>query len=605
MRALRPLLVVGLAFAGLAAQSWRRWSDPVVDFGAEVYLPWRLVDGDRLYAEIAYRNGPLSPHVNALWFRLFGASVQTLALCNLALLAALCFLAWRLFAPLGRLGRTLVCLTLLVGFGFAHFIPNANYNWVLPYQHSQTHGVLLGFALIAALGAALRTGALRAWAAAGVCLGLAFLTKAELFVPAAAAAATGAVLALLGPRTARPARGPGVLAAAALVPPLAAFALLAARLPADTALRGVLGNWPYLRAGLLADPFYSTGSGLDDPLGNTLAAAWSFAVLVLALGAAVAVDRALAGRPRRRELGLALAAALFAGLALLGPRVPWFAAARGLPAASALGGAALALAWLRAGDDGPLRARLAPLVVFAVYSLALLGKMLLHARFGHYGFALAMPATLLLAAGAVEGTAAVARRRHGGGEVAQALGVALVAAALLGLWRHSTAYYAREDYVLGQGADAIVVERERGAPVAGALRSLEELAPPEATLLALPEGLSLNYWLRLRDPSRYWLFIPAEFEAVGGEETMLADVRAHPPDFVALVDRSHAGFGVGPFGSDPRNGRRLLEFVRSEYEVVRQIGSEPFRGQGFGITLLRRRPPPAAAQTPPPVQTSP
>jgi hypothetical protein len=70
---------------------------------------------------------------------------------------------------------------------------------------------------------------------------------------------------------------------------------------------------------------------------------------------------------------------------------------------------------------------------------------------------------------------------------------------------------------------------------------------------------------------------------------MLADVRAHPPDFVALVDRPHGGFGVGPFGRDPRNGLLLAEFVGSEYEVVRQIGEEPFRGQGFGITLLRRR----------------
>jgi hypothetical protein len=593
----RWVLVVGTVFAVLTAQGWRRWTDPVIDFGAELYVPWRLSLGDSLYAEIAYRNGPLSPFVNALWFRLFGVSVDTLVFCNLALLAVLCLLTWRLFAPAGRLAQTLVCVTLLVGFGFANFTGIANYNWVTPYQHSQTHGVLLGFTMIATLGAALRFGSPGSWAAAGACLGFTFLTKSELFVPAAAAAATAAALALAGPRTARPARGLAVFASAALVPPLVAFALLvlAAQLPAELAQGGLLGNWRYLGAGLLADRFYLKGSGLDDPAGNALAAARSLAAVALALGATLAVDRALVRSPRRRELGFAFGALLVAVLALAGARVPWFAAARALPATSALGAAALAFAWLRARGNVARRAQLAPLVIFAVYALALLGKMPLAARFGHYGFALAMPATLLLAAGAVEGTAWLARRSFGGGEVARTLGVALVVAALLGLWRQSNALYARKDFIVGTGGDAIVVDRERGAPLAEALQRLEELASPQATLLVLPEGLSLNYWLRLRNPSRYWLFIPAEFDAAGGEDVMLADVRAHPPDFVALVDRPHGEFGVGPFGADPRNGQRLMDFVRAEYDVVQQFGDVPFRDQGFGITILRRRAPGTAA----------
>jgi hypothetical protein len=248
-------------------------------------------------------------------------------------------------------------------------------------------------------------------------------------------------------------------------------------------------------------------------------------------------------------------------------------------------------------------ARLATLVVLAVYAFLLLGKMLLHARFGHYGFTLALPATLLLVVGAVAGTPALAARRGGSGEIARILAAALVAAALVGLWRHSLGHYARRDYVLAAGADAVVVERERGEPLAEALRRIDVMTPPGATLLALPEGLSLNYWLRRRTPSRFWLFLPTELDAVG-EDAVLADLRAELPDVVALVDRSY-GAAIAPFGRDGRSGARIAALVQREYEPLAQIGPEPFRGKGFGITLLARRAGPDAAQRPPPAQTSP
>jgi hypothetical protein len=552
----------------------------VIDFGAELYLPWRLLEGDLLYAEIAYRNGPLSPWLNALWFRLFGVGVDTLVVCNLALVALLCAIAWRLLAPTGRLAQTAGTLALLVAFAFAHYARIANYNYVTPYQHAQTHGLVFGFAELAALCAALRSGALGAWAAAGVCLGLTFLTKAELFVPAAAAAGVALLLARGGSRRSRV-----VFGAAALAPPLVAFALLAGSLPATVAFDGVLGNWRYLDKGLLGDPFYRKGSGFDDPLSSALRAGRSLGWLALALAAFLALDRALARFQGRRPLAVGLGLALFAACAWSG--VPWFEAARALPATSALAALVLGALWWRARDE-ERRARLVPLLLLAVYSLALLGKMILAARFGHYGFVLAMPATLLLVALLVGGIPALGRS-FGGGALARALGAALVAAALVGLWRQSEAHYARKDFSLCAGRDAIVVERARGAAVAEALGALEELMPANATLLVLPEGLSLNYWLRRRNPSRYWLFLPAEFEASGGEVVMLDDVVAHPPDFVALVDRPHREFGVGPFGRDQRNGARIMEFVRAGYEVVRQIGAEPFADRGFGISLLRRR----------------
>ena len=75
-------------FLTLAAWSWRKWPDPIVDFGRELYVPWQITRGRVLYRDIASLFGPLSPYVNAFWFRVFGVSLTTLVVCNLAIFSA-------------------------------------------------------------------------------------------------------------------------------------------------------------------------------------------------------------------------------------------------------------------------------------------------------------------------------------------------------------------------------------------------------------------------------------------------------------------------------------------------------------------------------------
>ena len=93
--------------------------------------------------------------------------------------------------------------------------------------------------------------------------------------------------------------------------------------------------------------------------------------------------------------------------------------------------------------------------------------------------------------------------------------------------------YAPKDFVVGEGSDAIVVENPahdpRGQVVSATLQKLEEIMHPGATLLALPEGASLNYWLRRTNPTRYNLFLPEEIDAFGGDELLAAAISAPTP----------------------------------------------------------------------------
>ena len=179
--------------------TWGKWTDVTIDFGRELYVPWQLSEGKVLYQDIAYRNGPLSQFWNSFLFRTFGVSLRTLVWFNLAVLAVICGLLFRLFRiACGSTTATLVCLYFITVFAFGQYTGVANYNYVTPYQHYQTHGVLLTLLMINALVAALDRRLLPNTAIAGFLLGLLFLTKVELFVPAAAAAGVGLAVLMIG-----------------------------------------------------------------------------------------------------------------------------------------------------------------------------------------------------------------------------------------------------------------------------------------------------------------------------------------------------------------------------------------------------------------------
>jgi hypothetical protein len=425
--------LLAAAFVLLTGWSWRKWTDVQIDFGNELYIPWQLASGKVLYRDIAHRNGPLSHYVNALWFLLFGVSLRTLVICNLAVLAALCAMTYRVFRDAcGRLTATSVCLVLLCVFAFSQYVGIANYNYVTPYQHAQTHGLTLSLAMLLAFTAYFRRRTLRWCALAGACLGLVLLTKAELALPAAAAAATGwfwivASEPVDGRRSLR--RGL-VFAAAALLPAAAAFALLAREMPAAVAWGGVLGNWGHLGGDLLADRFYARGAGLDDVGGNLSRALCMFAAVAGLAGVAVLLDRLLPVQRARAIWSAAAGIAVFAVLAAARDRVPWLELPRALPLATVAAGVFLAIGCWRLRDQLETLARWAPLSLWSVWALVLLGKMLLHARIHHYGFALAMPATLLLVATFVYALPAGLRAR-GRGDLVRAVGLASVAAAVL------------------------------------------------------------------------------------------------------------------------------------------------------------------------------
>jgi hypothetical protein len=578
-------IAVGLS---MLAWTWGTWPDVLVDFGGELYVPWRLAQGDVLYRDVAYFTGPLSPYFNAALFRVFGASLSTLVFANLAVLAGIAVLLHGLIERIaGAIAAAAALVVFLTLFAFAQLEFLGNSNYVCPYSHEATHGALLALAALAALARWLE-GRRVVWAAAiGLCVGLAFLTKVEVFLAVAAAAGLGLSLGFLADRRGL-ARAAMTVSACALIPVAAAFAALCTAMDPAGALRGTLGGWPYVvEERITSLAFYRWVMGTDHPeqnLGKLLA--WTGRWLAVFAPAAVAALawRGRATKPGAFVAGLAGAAVAAAVLLALRPSPEgWIEAGRPLPLfALACLAVAFVAAW-RTRDDPRDRDRAVLAAGFALYALVLLSKIGLHARINMYGFALAMPSTMLLVAALVGWIPGRIERAGGLGAIFRGFALGALAVAVFAHLSIMETFVSRKTVRVGEGKDAFLADG-RGAYVNAAVAAVKKKLAPGDTLAALPEGVMINYLVRAKAPARYINYMPPEL-LMFGEDAILADFRRSPPDFVAIVHKSTAEYGLPWFGVD--YGARLMAFVREKYATGPLIGGEPLRPEtSFGVRLL-------------------
>jgi 4-amino-4-deoxy-L-arabinose transferase-like glycosyltransferase len=563
----------------------------VVDFGQQLYTAWQLSQGKALYRDVAFYNGPLSQYANAAWFRLFGVSLRTLVLANLAIGGVLTVLLHAVLRrAASRRSAAAGCLVFVLLFAFAGFTQTGNYNYLCPYSHEMTHGVLLSLLSLLGVWGYGRFG-LRALAGAGLALGLAFLTKAEVFVAAAAGSASALALTIW---TERPARGralamAGWFVGAAAVPPAAAWALLCLAMPASRALAGTLGSWVVVSDPLLrGQPFFQdlTGlSNLPENLALLLRYAGCYAAVLVPAGLIAFVVR------RRRRWRAWAALGVFCATAALLTRLTgpldWVQAARPLPLLMLAAGIVLLLRVARCRRDPEARRRALRQASLVILALALLSKMILAVWIGHYGFVLAMPASLVLVVLLLEWLPAAVSRMGGEGAVPAAAGAGMLLAAVVALLSMQGQRLKEKTCEVMPGTADAFRSGPIGQYINDFVTDFSARASPGQTLAVLPEGAMLNFLCRRESPVPYANYLPLEV-ALWGEPAILQALQSHPPDWIALTNRSTAEYGLPWFSRD--YGVRLGQWIARNYARERSIGGPLLQDRGFGILLLMRVP---------------
>ena len=589
---LAVLSVIGLA---MLSWSWLTWPDVFIDFGSELYTAWQMTAGKNLYLDVLSECGPLSTYLNALFFQLFGVGLHTLVYCNLAILAGIVFLLHRILAGISdRFTATISCAVFLTLFAFNQYIECGNYNYVCPYRHEMTHGIFLSLLALFCLFSFLQKQKLCWLAGSGFFLGLVLLTKTEISMPAVAACGIGWVLSKW---TEEPQGRPRLknlllFLAAAAVPPLVAFFLLSLKMPAPKALLGVLGSWPYaLHPAFSGSPYFQFGLGFDHPLANlTKMLAWSAGYGVLF--APLAMLCLVRDRFHQRSVQ---AAVLFVGVVLgvwfwRREWIEWLEMARPLPLAMLALGAVSFAQFLRLRRRNQISPRFILRGMMIVFSFLLLGKMILNTRIYHYGFALAMPASLLLVTAITGWLPSRLDRRGGDGILFRALALALISAFIIAHFQFTQFWFGRKIFLVSRNSDSFYAEMSRGAPFDAAVEEIKKRLSPGETLASYPNALMLNYLTRRANPSLYTAIMPHELQYFG-EEKILESLRRRPPDYIALVHEGTSLWGARFFGQD--YAVQIDTWITGHYQRVALFGEMPFQSNQFGVLLLKLKKSPA------------
>ena len=584
------LAVVVVAFVAMAAASWRKWPDVLVDFGLQLYLPWRIDHGAVLYRDLHYlAGGPLSQYFNALLFKFFGVSFHTLIFANLALTAALLVLIYRRFlAAADRWTATTICLGIVLVFAFGEYQVVGNYNYIAPYSHELFHGLVLSILAIALLSDWIDKQRIRYVLAAGFCFGLVFLTKPEIFLALAAGVIAAFVLFQVT-------RG------------LGNFSIKSAAAFLAAAVISVLGFFLYfLRVEGWRDSLYSTAFAWA-PLWQTPVAQNHFYLWCTGLDAPVFHLRQMAIQFFCVALLVALYARLFQrGTGLGSKRTTWLVLV--IPLLAAAGW----FDWLNCGASLPLLVLAACLLLWgnyktlsaeremtfpllwSVFGLVLLAKLGLFSRIWHYGFALAMPAAVMAIYLLFWLLPVLLEKKYDVELRPFRLAVWLVLLIGFGiLVRDSETWYVTKTFAVGRGGDRIFAFDPQlnpaGAGVRLGLAWIEKNVPSNGTLAVLPEGTIINYLSRRVNPTPCLDWSPTMLTAFG-QANMTAAFEKNPPDYIFLVTRDTSEFGVGPFGYSPGYGVELMQWIGKNYQPVYLIGHEPLQTGLFGIEVLRHIP---------------
>lgn len=579
--AIAPWLAYSVMAAVMLKWTWLGWADPIVDFGVEIYSAWQISTGAHLYRDIAYHFGPLSAYWNGLWFSIFGPSYHLLFLLNFLVAGAVFFLLHRILSTIANPFAVFVALSIFILlFLCPQYVGIGNENFMAPYRHGITHGFLCSLAALWMAYRWMQNGRAINAILVGIFLGLACLAKPEVAIPGLGATATVFLARIWSQHRVSRRDAIAVLAAAlgVALPILALWLFLSAHMSHHVAWDGIIRPWRDVAQSMPRLLVYHQWvMGVDHPLRNSIRMLKWCALYAAIFSVPMAADKWL---PRKSALGVSILLGLGLTCAAFLIHFEWQEFARPLPLLMAVG-IVLFTRQVARQKNAKDTLRLA----FLMFALLTLLKMILNVQIYHYGFVLALPATLGGIVMILDWIPSHLKQNK--------IGVHLVALFLLGIIAsyhliRMVPFQRAKSVWAGQGGNLICMNTYKGPAVAQFLLRADSFIPPGATLAVMPEGAALNFLMKLTNSTPFTSLEPTTM-ALEQELRMLTAYQNNPPDFIVLAHNDYSVFNLRFFGQDYAQSFRL--WIEKHYQPILLVGNTyPFQGDEYSILLLKRQP---------------
>jgi hypothetical protein len=584
--------------------SWRKWPDPIVDSGPQLYALWQVSEGAQPYHDFLWNYGPFSLCLNAALFKMFGPGLMVLVAANLVFYALIfamgywaCRMAW------GRLGAFAAMAVFVSVFSFSHLLGVGNYNFVTPYAAEASHGIALMLATVLILGKWCRN---KSWKLAfllGLCGGLATVMKPEFML--AGAVLGMAAIVLRWRHGLRLSLAEILCIAFGIVLPTLGFTLWFARgEPFTQAFIDASQAWwlvlvAHMGEGNIQQVHFI---GFDHPSANiwkeVIWCTGAIGVMAVLWLMGRVVNRARVASNYIWDAIVLLV--LFGAVVVECVRNPeWFAAVNKgwisvgwcLPGLIAIIFVMVVIRITRGWWASPqMTERNVMALLLVLLAGTMLARMFLFPRIYHFGFFQAALAAMVVSAAMVSELP----RWTGEGAVGRFV-TAAVCLLVLGwccgaIAAKSNAIRADQTEAVGQGPDRFYTTTRMidgtGALVNWAAVRMSS-TPTNAEVLVLPEGAMINYLSRRKSPNSTMLR--------ESEEKFVEQLRRNPPEYVVLISREVKEFGLTRYGARGNPGEYLVPWVGENYKSVEWVGGDPLDpdAQVGGVILRLKKDLPA------------
>jgi hypothetical protein len=544
-----PLAIAIVLGAILFAVARQRSLEPIIDTGRDLYIPGAILDGKKLYRDLIYYYPPLVPYLLTLLTAVIGRSLAAYSFIGAATAAVAGFTLYgaaKLVA--GRLAA-FVALLFFAGLNFTCAIGYGS-NFLFPYAHEATFGVVFLLLTIFFLLRYTFEAASRANGSAVVLFSLlASWCKIEL----AAIVAVAIIAAVVVHRF--PRRYAFAYAGAMLLCVSAASLFFADAPPTRHWLRGNIFPSTFL-GGPTFYGFYARVFGLPRWKELLLDSAYGALVLCAFAGCLAVIER------QRRPAVVAVALGALAVLAGIGGDLHFFQA-----------WTLLQLGLLIPALREPRR----PLAILLFFSACSSARIFLKLAPAWYGFVLTIPTYLLIVY--VLFAYLPERRLYSRRLSSLWLAFAIVVVGR-GVWTQVNEYKRKSAPVVTRRG-TFYEEPSRASVLVPLIRAIETSGA--RSLVAMPEGLALNYLTAVDTPLSYTTFTPIEAAHPVIEQRVLDELSARRPELVAVISRHVNEFGYRGFGDD--YDLRVAAFIRRQYTPIGRWQN----GANWAV-LLRRNP---------------